>query len=143
MTIDDIPLSEINASLLAAKPDNEILRLLTDALLIQNNAMLKHFDDDKDSFGSINDTLAKIDKKLDIHILELQDNKATQDHVWIDVQDRFDTMQRSMDAMSKASQPVQEWFKNITFLKTAIMALVVLLGTIVGILVGVKTFFKA
>jgi len=149
MNIDDIPLSEINKGLLKADPKNSLLKLLTDALLVQNNAMLRHFEDDKDSFGELNAsnaaqnaTLAKIDKKLDLHISEVQDHKVTQDHIYDDIADRFDTMQRSIDSIAKASDPVNQWFSNVTFLKTVTIGIVGFVGVIVAILVGLKTFFK-
>lgn len=87
------------------------------------DAMLKHFEDDKDSFTEMENRQKSI-----------QDGMDYQKHLLADLKD-------SIDKLAADSAPVNQWFKNVTYTKVTILWIVGFIGTIVAIAIGIKSLF--
>lgn len=72
---------------------------------VLREALLQHFEDDHNSFSSIEN--------------HLKDLKS------------------SMQDLSKKTDPVAEWFQNVTFSKKLLLQFITFIGTIVAILFGI------
>lgn len=96
--------------------------------------MIKHNEDDRKQFGSIN-------KKLDE--MSALDKKEEEDRQYAHEQIRNDYKQLREDIrmLSEQVQPVVKWFDNINFSKKAIMWILGILGSTIGILIGLKSLF--
>ena len=92
------------------------------------NGLLKHFEDDEKEFDSIN-------KKLDAITKE----KNTTHKM---IHEELKEIKEAVQALSDKVSPVVTWFGNINFSKKAIMWILGILGSIVGIALGVKNLLK-
>jgi hypothetical protein len=84
-------------------------------------SMIQHNKDDEKAFQDINYKLSSLEADRD------QEHKEIMD---------------AISALDIKVTPVVDWFKNITFGKKALMWILGLIGSIVGIAIGLKTLLK-
>jgi hypothetical protein len=105
-------------------------------------AMIQHFEDDKDSFGGIENTLVKISSSVDEHAKGFKDYVLDQEKVHDVMKNEYLELKLAIHDLKEAGAPMAEWFSHYTFGKKALLGLMGIVGAIIGISLGVKNLFR-
>lgn len=97
---------------------------MTDSLKDIREDLLKHQEDDIKSFGNIENMLY-----ANTVILEKHDKE-------------FAEMKQMIKDMMEASKPVNQWFQNATYLKSTMIWVIGIIGSIIAIAIGIKNLLR-
>ncbi len=107
-----------------------------EAIAALKDAMLKHFDDDKDSFGVLRDGIADIAEALRVSKIDREKSHAV-------LLGQYQEMKIAIADISSKSEPVNEWFKNINYSKKVFIWILGVVGSIVAIVLGIVEIFRS
>ena len=98
-------------------------------------ALIKHYADDEKSFASINSKLDSIHDKIDR-------NKDDRDDSHTLIHKDYDSLRSDIKELSDKVTPVIRWLDNATYSKTILLWFLGVVGTLIGIAIGIKELLK-
>lgn len=93
-----------------------------------HRAMAAHNEDDKYQFQSLRDNMNK--------------DKEDRDKYHITMMEEVGKIRNEIQSLNQTVSPVVKFFDNVTFSKTAFMWILGILGTIVGLALGIRELLR-